>query len=450
MPRSFHTTGLLGLLATLAALAPLSAWADAATENVFHVRDFGALPDDTTDDTLAIRKAIGQAERDGGTVVFEAGTYLCAPQEIDEKSVFRIRRSNVTLQGQGMEKTILSCHVVGLRDPNQFFVEKRGGRYRIQSVDTWNNDWEYSHRGHGIVFSPGRNGGTLKNITIRDLRLTGNTEPVDNDAWWSKEDRVRYWDVSHKGISLGWGPVHLHNVRIENVEVDHFRGELIYKGGNADCDVLITGCRVHGTPSSAISGPAGRIVDNEIYNYFNAAIETFLTGSQTLVVTDNTIHGTRDYPAWQPKNGFSIHNEPKAREGSVVIARNAIRGPRRWHIFSYGLSNAVIEDNEFHGLSGPALALRLFGHEKWKLKGHGRNLRITGNELFWEGDTGQPAIHLHAGGADLDVTFAENTLHGTPGLFLAYDFADPAKDKLTWASSNRGSPRNGMRGRFWK
>ncbi|MGF1449698.1 MAG: glycosyl hydrolase family 28-related protein [Opitutales bacterium] len=442
-----QATLCIGLLATLAVSA---LHAESVAENVFHVRDFGALPDDTADDTAAIRQAIRAAEREGGTVVFEAGTYLCAPQKIEETEIFRIRQGNLTLQGAGMDATVLSCHVYGLRDPNRFFVEKRRGRYRIQSVDTWDNDWEYSHRGHGIVFNPGRRGGTLRNVTIRDLRLSGNARPIDNDAWWSKEERVHYWDISHKGISLGWGPVHLENVRIVNVEVDHFRGELIYKGGNARCDVLIEGCRVHGTPSSAISGPAGRIVGNKFFNYYNAAVETFLTGAQTLVLADNTVEANRDYPHWQPKNGFSIHNEPKAREGSVVIARNTIQGPHRWHVFSYGLSNAVIEGNVFRDLTGPALALRLFGHDKWTLRGHGTNLQIVGNDFFWEGGTGQPALHLHAGGADIDVTFADNTLHGTPSLYLAYDFADPEKDTLTWAPSNRGTGKNGVTGQFWK
>ncbi|MGF1482774.1 MAG: glycosyl hydrolase family 28-related protein [Opitutales bacterium] len=417
---------------------------------VFHVRDFGAIPDDAQDDTEAIRQALRAAEKKGGEVILEAGTYLCAPQKARETAIFKIRSSNLLWRGAGRDQTILSCHVYGLNDPDDFFVERGTFRHVVQPVADWDSGRTFAHRGHGIVFEPKSGRGTLENVTLRDFRLTGNATPVDNDAWWSKRDRVFFWDISHKGISVGWDGVALKNVRLENLEVDHFRGELIYKGGNDPCDVTIANCRVHATPSSAISGPAGIIRNNEIFDYFNAAIETNLTGSQTLVIENNRIDARRNYPDWAPKNGFSVHNRPNPPDDGVRITGNEIRGVARWHVFSFGLSNATITGNAFHDSTGPALALRLFGHKPWGLRGHGENLRIENNTFHWTGSPGQPAIHLHAGGADITATFTGNTLEGTPSLYLAYDFANPEQDTLTFDDSNTGTGQHGRIGTFWK
>ena len=70
---------------------------------VARVTDFGATPDDATDDTAAIRKAVAlAADKGGGAVLVPAGVWrISAP-------IFLLD-NNVVLRGEGAEKTVLQC-----------------------------------------------------------------------------------------------------------------------------------------------------------------------------------------------------------------------------------------------------------------------------------------------------------------------------------------------------
>ena len=83
------------------------AMADEHVEKVFHVREFGALPDDDKDDAAAIRRAIDAAIRSGpgATVQLDAGVYkLEVPQGNEFIKVHRAQqftlRGKVDHQGQ--------------------------------------------------------------------------------------------------------------------------------------------------------------------------------------------------------------------------------------------------------------------------------------------------------------------------------------------------------------
>jgi hypothetical protein len=67
------------------------------------VADFGAVPNDESDDTEAINRTILACEQAGGGVVgFVAGTYKVS-------GILRVHRSGVVLKGAGAGKTILFC-----------------------------------------------------------------------------------------------------------------------------------------------------------------------------------------------------------------------------------------------------------------------------------------------------------------------------------------------------
>ncbi|MGF1448201.1 MAG: right-handed parallel beta-helix repeat-containing protein [Opitutales bacterium] len=417
-----------------------------------HVSNYGAVPNDGKDDTVAIRNAIKAIENnaDGGTIQFSAGTYHCAPQTISEGTIFFLRKSNMTLKGAGRDATTLSMFVYGMRDPDQYFIERKDGKYRVQQVNNWNNDWEFSHRFHGFVFSPpaGQNRGELHNVVLRDMRITGNAEPIDNDRWWSKEERVKYWDISHKGISFGWGSVALYGVLIENIEIDHFRGEIIYKGGVAACEAVIRNCKVHGTPSSAISGPAGIIENCEIYDCYNAAIETYLTNraegsTQHLIIRNNSISCGKNYPSWSPRNGISIANDPNwdgqftfgnsnvkynSSASTIEIYNNVIERFAKFGVFTYGMSNAVVKDNTFRNFYGNAMALWAYGNNAWGLAPHFENNLIMRNTFEYNHAEGTPCIMmvspwLRSG----SCLFVRNEITGTgyPRYFLSLSGASP-------------------------
>jgi hypothetical protein len=62
------------------------------------VRNYGAVGNGTTDDTVAIQAAIDAATTNGGTVLFPAGTFIAAALVV---------KSNVTFRGQGVGATIV-------------------------------------------------------------------------------------------------------------------------------------------------------------------------------------------------------------------------------------------------------------------------------------------------------------------------------------------------------
>ena len=69
---------------------------------VIDVRTYGAIPNDSGDDSLAIQKAIDAAP-DNSTIYFSQGTYLVADIKINN-------RSGLTLAGDGSTLTILKRH----------------------------------------------------------------------------------------------------------------------------------------------------------------------------------------------------------------------------------------------------------------------------------------------------------------------------------------------------
>ncbi|MGF1449152.1 MAG: glycosyl hydrolase family 28-related protein [Opitutales bacterium] len=442
-----------------------------------NVSSYGAQPNDGQDDTQAIRAAIAAVEANpgGGTVVLNAGEYTVYPQSMSESTIFHIRRSNIEIRGAGRSSTTLSMWVYGKRDPDYHFIERKNGQFFIGHTSNWNNGRDFAHRFNGFVFAPpqGQSTATIENVTIRDLRITGNATPAGDDSWYSKEDKVFHWDTSNKGISLGWGLVTLDNILIENVELDHFRGEIIYKGGASDCYAIIRNCIVHGTPSSAISGPAGIIENCEIYDCFNAAVETYLTNrsgiaTQHLILRNNVFAPARNYPQWNARNGVSLQNDPNwegtyefggktlsynSEPSTIEVSGNVFEDFAMFGLFSFGMSNAVIKDNTFRDFRGNALALWCYGNEAWNLGPHFENNLILRNTFEYEQDDSSTAIHfvspwLRSGSA----LFVSNKIvgDGYPVYFLSLSGMSPdvLEDNYT-VTTNTGRVGKSAFGNAW-
>ncbi|MCZ6674487.1 MAG: glycosyl hydrolase family 28-related protein [Verrucomicrobia bacterium] len=195
----------------------MSSWAELTVRTkvnphtgVFNVKNFGAKGNGSTNDTAAIRAAIAEALKNGGTVYFPAGTYAVAP---DPKAghIFYIEKGNIFFKGEGPDKSIISCYASGLRNPE--------------------TSWDYTDSGNlvrGMAFLLPMDVTTWhSNFVFEDLRVTGNTRPTGETAWWTNEQKENGWDFSHKGIYLGLKNV---NVFMRNCEWDNFRGEILYSG----------------------------------------------------------------------------------------------------------------------------------------------------------------------------------------------------------------------------
>ncbi len=80
-------------LAQLLAVVSLLLVSTASAESIFNVRDYGAMGDGTTIDTMAVQKALDECgSAGGGTVLLPPGTYLCQPLEIRTKTTLRIEK----------------------------------------------------------------------------------------------------------------------------------------------------------------------------------------------------------------------------------------------------------------------------------------------------------------------------------------------------------------------
>lgn len=110
---------------------------------IFNVFDFGATPDDLTDDSAAIQAAIDAAyAAGGGTVYIPAGTFIMSGDKANPSEGCIEVRSNVTLTGAGAGNTVLK-----LAD-------------------------NYNERINGMIRTPVDE--SASNVTISNLTIDGN------------------------------------------------------------------------------------------------------------------------------------------------------------------------------------------------------------------------------------------------------------------------------------
>jgi len=202
------------------------------------VHTFGTLTEGRqVEDSLAIREntaaintALSEVGQDGGgTVCLPKGIYQVRPHpdllfdpdatNQDYPSII-VDHSNLTLWGAGRNDDGNGTGIYSNGDTTDVAGSlRRGTGLRIGHPNS-------SH-------TP-----TRENIVLRDFELNGQGAlPGDSTAWtgckdWrSREGRINCWDITHKGINVSNGH-YVDDVRIENVAVRSFKGELLYQGGN--------------------------------------------------------------------------------------------------------------------------------------------------------------------------------------------------------------------------
>jgi polygalacturonase len=151
---------------------------------IVKVTDFGARGNDLRDDTEAFAAALNAIPETGGTVRIPAGTYLltATPRSSIGRGIDVFRRSNITLEGAGMQKTILRM--------------APGAYYKGDTSVVL------------IELSSG--------ITLRDLTLDGN------------RTQVTYIDQQSHGVNVRGSS----NVRFERVVLTGMHGDGILLIGN--------------------------------------------------------------------------------------------------------------------------------------------------------------------------------------------------------------------------
>jgi hypothetical protein len=320
--------GALLFLASQAAAQPSPDYAPILRAPVFNVLDYGATVNDETDDTDAVRAALEACKAaGGGTVYFPAGEYRLAPK--DEKDyAFTLTFGNLTIEGDGADKTLLSFYAWGMQDP-EGPVLKRGGAFRTKI-----KHWE-----------------SIDGITFRGFRATGNASPNKDAGKWIGEISRTGWDITHKGLGI-WGRVT--NVVVEDSVWDHWRGEIIYAGGGLELgDFTVRRTVVHNSNASAISMGGNVLVeDTEIFDVYNGTECLSMGGNQRLVVRNSVIEPNRNFPEDMKIGKFGVVYLGY-RESSLVVENCLIGETQSGAVFlSEFAHNVRIANNTFEDTIG--------------------------------------------------------------------------------------------------
>lgn len=351
---------------------------------VFNVRDFGAVGDGETDDTDSVREAIAAAVKaGGGTIYFPAATYCLAPTE-EGAFAFEISGSHITIAGAGADRSILSFYGSGGRDPAEPIL-KRGGGFRTR-VPT---------------------GGSIDNLTFRDLRITGNAPPTDQAGKWHGEDARSGWDTSHKALGI-WGKVD--KVLIERCIWDNWRGEIIYAGGGKELgNFVIRDTVVYNCNASAISMTGGVTVeDSEIYDVYNAMENFAIADHHHTRVRRSVIEPARSLTS--AKFGIVYIG---TRGSSLEVHDNIFRNAPKGAIFlSEGAHGVQIRRNTFVDTVGVyAITLKLYPQFKDDL--HYSAVEISDNKFIAQTRSVGEAVVFYTA-AVKGLTLSDNRVECSP------------------------------------
>lgn len=158
-----------------------------------NVRDYGAIPDDTVDDTTAIQAALGQL-KSGGTLYFPRGNYILGTTSFGADGngtlngapniVFPETLANVTVYGDGADETTLTY----------------GLEYHPPSTPSAADRFRYS----ALVFPSG-----MRHVEVRDIGLRSDVP-------------IAHFPASYSGEVNGMLFQDVDNVLIQRVHVSGF------------------------------------------------------------------------------------------------------------------------------------------------------------------------------------------------------------------------------------
>jgi hypothetical protein len=343
----------------------------------FDIAQYGATPNDDTDDTLAVLKALEACGHGGGIVYVPAGTFLISRQGA-ESPILPVP-SNTVVHGDGPVSTLKLAPGV------------------MQS-----NFWRLL----------GNAPGETRNIAIRDLCLDGSntlTEykkgvPEHNHGvfLYAKEglvenvliERLLVENFSGDCIAMGQG---CRNITIRDVALRNFlRQGIQMAGGNGARDYLVTGC--HDLEHSI--EPGGSTIHVEHANGLrnvqiigNRCRKSILAGGvDGILIRDNVVTGRIE------GNGNT----------NCIVAGNLVRGVGHSNraVMQLGYAeNLIVRDNILQGAEGAAqTGLYVWGNSKYN-PNPSRNVTISGNLITVGGEAG-----ISLNGID-GATVGENRIH---------------------------------------
>ena len=327
---------------------------------VYDVTNYGAYPNDDTDDLAAILSALKDVPKTGGTLLFPKGQYIVRSKQ--ELYIRISKYSNLTITGEGRDESIIAFDNMGNTSGIGIYVE----------------------------YSPGF---TIKNIHLTSLSKVPNAKLGDNMPYGlfirggCPGSRVLDMEVSWftgSGIVVRPSPgFRSDNILIENCFVHNCNNE--YADGNSGSRGILISSQVDTAPDDYIRDVTIRgchFWDNgsENSNYTMAVYAGFVSGFifENNVISGRPSGGEHQFP------GFSFYPE-----GSGVIIRNNTVS-NTWVAIH---TAAIVMNNRF-------LNCRNFSPR-------GTNSKYINNTFTMKGGNGIPYL-VNFGDDHPDITFDGN------------------------------------------
>lgn len=216
-------------------------------------------------------------------------------------SVFNLRSENsgLTFEGVSHADSVLSLYAWGDVHPMDYAVDKATQTVLTTRLvqDTTGTIWQHYKRGTLFHIDPLNDRfGFITGINFVNLGMDGNTTPNGKHGFYTPYQSLEEWDMSHKAIVFGFGGVDMGRFQIRGCALYGWRGEIVYKGGLNNAEVLIQDTQIYNSNSSAVSMGAQLTVENcEIWDVVNG-FENFNYPGQYTIVRNNRIQLRRHLP----------------------------------------------------------------------------------------------------------------------------------------------------------
>ena len=332
----------------------LASLAATATADEFNITKFGATPNDETDDTTAIEKALlACGKGGGGSVLIPAGTFILSRRN-NESPILEIP-PNTTLRGSGPASTLKFAPGV-----NQ------------------GNFWR-------MIGAPVE-GGT-RNVVIRDLHLDGsNTHPKyvkgetpEHNAglWFYNKDHVienvkvlNVFAENFSGDCMAFS-YNCRGVTVRDCTLRNFVRQGIQMGGSPGArDYLVTGCRdlKHSVEpgGSTIHVEHARGLKNVIIENNQCRKSILAGGVDGMIIRGNTV------------TGRIVGNS----NTNLLFADNIIRsGDKPGALVQFGYTKGLtIRGNSILGTGNNPIGLYVWGKSRYNDQ-PGEDVLISGNRI---------------------------------------------------------------------
>ncbi|WP_225446202.1 sugar-binding protein [Paenibacillus rhizovicinus] len=348
------------------------------------ILDYGATPDDETDDTAAIVSTIADAKTQGATVYVPAGTFLFNDvimlDGVDltgdgETSILKstnLQHQSIELGGDGSDlsnvqlTTVTASERLSTDDSARVFVTNTATNFSIKGVviDGGSSAGIINFGNNGVI-----SGNTVKNTLADGIHNTGGSSDLlieNNTCIDNGDDQIAI--VSYEKTPSWSKRVTIQN---NNVSGGHARG-ITVSGGE---DITVENNQIANT------GGAGVYIASE-GNWHTYAVSN-------LVVRGNTITGDSSNSSVAERGGIRLQGTNKAPSiDNALIENNILNGSKDSAVLIVGSLpiNATFNDNQ---IADPAeYGIRIVQTVVGTLAFSGNTVSGSGKAAFSNGAAG--------------------------------------------------------------